>query len=103
MVVFMPVVPQLGFVQQEEEHQANEQRHEQVLRAGLRLKRFRQKMHEGGGQQCAGRQAEHVLGGTCQHAEAQKRGQPHAADAGGQGSQKNRYQYHSCLHNLFET
>ena len=86
VVVFMPVMPQLGLVQQEEEHQADQQREKQVVRAGLALERLRQQVQEGGGQQGTGRHAEHVLGESRQNAETQGGCDPHAADAGGQGA-----------------
>jgi hypothetical protein len=62
VVVFVPVVPQLGLVQQEEEHQPHQQGEEQVVRAGLALERLGQQVQEGGGQQGACGQAQHVLG-----------------------------------------
>ena len=91
MVVFMPVVPQLGFVEQKEKDQPHQQRHEQIMRTGLALECLRQQVHEGGGQQGPRRQAEHVLGVARQHAKAQQRRQPHAANTGGQGSHQNCY------------
>ena len=92
VVVFMPVVPQLGLVQQEEEHQPHQQGEEQVVRAGLALDRLGQQMQKGGGQQRACRHAQHVLGVTRQHTKAQGCGDPHAADAGGQGAEPDCYQ-----------
>ena len=79
--MFMAVVPQLGLVEQEEKHQPAEQRGEQIIGAGLAFKRLGQQVHEGCGQQRASRQAQHVLGVACQHAKAEQRGQPDAADA----------------------
>ena len=46
MVVFVSVVPELGLVQQEKEHQADQQRREQSLGAGLALERLGQQVHE---------------------------------------------------------
>jgi flagellar biosynthesis/type III secretory pathway M-ring protein FliF/YscJ len=91
VVVLMPVVPQLGLVQQEEKHQADEQRHEQIFGPGLALKRFRQQVHEGRGQQSARRQAEHVLRVARQNAKTERCRQPDAANAGGQGPNDNCY------------
>jgi hypothetical protein len=92
VVVFVPVVPQLGLVQQEEEHQPHQQREEQVVGTGLALERLGQQVHEGGGQQGARGQAQHVLGVARQCAKTQGRGNPHAADAGGQGADPDCYQ-----------
>ncbi len=97
VVVLVPVVPQLGLVEKKEKHQPDQQRHEQILGPNLALEGFGQQVHEGGGQQCASGQAEHVPGGARQNAETQRRGQPHAADAGGQCSQQNRYQQHGLI------
>ena len=97
MVVLMPVVPQLGFVEQKKENQPDQQGHEQLMRPDLAFKRFGQQMHEGRGQQGTGRQTEHVLRVTRQHTKAQRRRQPDAANASKQGSQHNCYQNHSCI------
>jgi predicted metal-binding membrane protein len=40
--MFMAVVPQLGFVEQKEKHQPDEQGHKQIMRAGLAFKGFGQ-------------------------------------------------------------
>ncbi|OQC02705.1 MAG: hypothetical protein BWX79_02764 [Alphaproteobacteria bacterium ADurb.Bin100] len=92
VVVFVPVVPQLGLVQQEEEHQPHQQGEEQVVGTGLALERLGQQVQEGGGQQGARGQTQHVLGVARQCAKAQGRGNPDAADAGGQGADPDRYQ-----------
>ena len=102
VAVLMPVVPQLGLVEQEEEHHAHEQRGEEVVRVGRALEGLGQQVHEGGGQQRARRQAQqvlrpHAVRGAAQARAHQQGGHPHAADARGQGGQKNCYQCHSCL------
>lgn len=57
MVVFVPVVPQLGFVEQEEKNQAAKQHGKKMVRVGLAFKRLRQQMHKSGCQQSPRRQA----------------------------------------------
>ena len=94
VVVLMPVVPQLGFVEQKEKHQAAQQHGKQLVRARLALERLGQQVHERGGHQGAGRQAEHVLRVAPQHGKAQGRSEPHAADAGGNGSDQDGDQGH---------
>ena len=96
MAVLMPVVPQFGLVQQKEEHQAHQQRGKQVVRARRALEGLGQQVHESRGQQGARRQAEQVLGAYAVAAVAQAQahkqcGQPHAANACGQGGQGNCY------------
>lgn len=81
--MLMPVMPQLGLVEQKEKHQSGQQRGEQVVCAGLAFKRFRQQVHESGGQQSTSSQTEHVLGVFGQYAKAQGRSNPDAADASG--------------------
>ena len=95
VMVFVPVVPQLGFVQQEKEHQANQQRHEQIFGSRLAFKSFGQQVHERRGHQRTGSQAEHVLRIARQNAEAQQCCQPHAANACDQRTDQNSYQSHS--------
>jgi hypothetical protein len=61
-----------------------------------------QQVHEGGGQQRAGRQAQQVLrvhaARAAAHAHLQQEGrEPDAADAGDQGRRDDDYQIHSCL------
>ena len=99
--VLVAVVPQLGLVQQEEEHQPQQQHGEQVVGIGRPLEGLGQQVHEGRGQQRAGRQAQQMLRA---HAPAppqaraqQGRRDPHTADACGQGGQNDCYQCHSCL------
>ena len=82
--VLMSVLPQLGLGQQKEKHQPDQQHGKQVVGARLAFKGLGQQVHEGGGQQRTGGQAEHVLGVARQHAKAKQRRQPHAADASGQ-------------------
>lgn len=94
VVVLVPVVPEFGLVQQEEEHQADQQRAEQPLGVGAALQGFRQQVHEGGREQGARGEAQEVLpgrpavggaGGGHQGAHAhQGGGEPDAADAGSQ-------------------
>ena len=86
VVVFMAVVPQLGLVHQEKKHQTTQQGHEQIGRPNLAFKGLRQQVHEGGGQQGPGGQAQHVLGVAGQGAKNQQSRQPHAANAGNQGA-----------------
>ena len=71
VVVLMAVVPELRLVEQKKEHQTGQQRHEQVLRAGLALEGLWQQVHECGGQQRTGGQAQHMLGVARQHAKTQ--------------------------------
>ena len=95
LVVLMAVVPQLGLVQQEKEHQPHQQREKQVVRTRLTFKGLGQQVHEGRGHQRTCSQAQHVLGVARQNAKAQCRGQPHTADTGDQGSDQYCYQSHS--------
>jgi hypothetical protein len=81
MVVLMPVVPELGFVEQKEEDQPNQQGQEQIVRTGLALKGLGQQVHKGRGQQRPSRQTEHVLGVARQNTKAQQGCKPHAADS----------------------
>src|SRR5687767_1992382 len=61
LVMLMAVVPQLGFVQQKEEHDANQQGREQLLGARLALEGLGKQMHEGSGQKRTGCEAQQVL------------------------------------------
>jgi hypothetical protein len=97
VVVFVPVVPELGLVEQKEENQPHQQRQKQVMGTGLALKRFGQQVHEGRGHQGTSGQAEHVLGVAGQCAKAQGCSHPHGANAGHQGSDDDCYQCHSVL------
>ncbi|MNT41137.1 hypothetical protein D3C72_1774900 [compost metagenome] len=102
VAVFMPVVPQLGLVEQEEEHHAHQQGGKQVVGAGLAFKRLGQQVHKGRGQQGARRQAQQVLGAYAARPPAQAQthqqcGQPDAANTGGQSGQDDCYQSHSFL------
>ena len=96
VAVLMPVVPQLGLVQQEEKHHTHQQGGKQVVGARLALERLGQQMHEGRGQQGARRQAQQVLGAHAVGAPAQAQphqqcGQPHAANARSQRGQDDCY------------
>jgi len=92
----MAVMPQLGFVEQEEKDQSDQQRGKQLLGAGLAFKGLGQKVKESRGQQRSGSQAEHVLGVAGEQTKAEHSRQPDAADAGGHGSHQNCNQSHSC-------
>ena len=100
VAVLMPVVPQLRLVEQKEKHHAHQQRGKQVVCARLAFKRLGQEVHEGGGQQRAGCQAQQVLGPhavvapTQAHAH-QKGCRPHAANPRSQGGDQDCYQSHS--------
>ncbi len=90
MVVFMSVVPQLCLGQQEKEHHANQQRHEQIVRAGFAVEGLRQQVHERRGQQSAGSQTQQTLlrAVTLVFAKAHLQRQvshPHASNPGSQG------------------
>jgi hypothetical protein len=100
VVVLVPVVPQLGLVQQEEEHQAHQQRGEQLMRPGLALERLGQQVHEGRGQQRTCGQAQqmaraHTVGPRAQPGAQKPGGKPHAADPGSQSGRDDCYQSHS--------
>ena len=89
--MLVAVVPQLGLVEQKEEHQPHQQGGKQLARTGLALKGLGQQVHKGGCQQSTGSQAEHVLGVAGQHPKAQKSGQPDTADTSGQRTDQNCY------------
>ena len=98
-VVFVPVMPQFRLVEQEEEHHAEEQRGEQAGRLDPALEGFGQEVHERGGEQRAGGQAQEVLGiepaPAVAHAHAhEQRGDPHAADAGDERGGEDEEQIH---------
>ena len=100
MAVFVPVVPQLGLVQQKEEHHPHQQGGEQVVRARLAFKRLGQQVHEGRGQQGPCGQAEQVLRAHAIVAPAQAQTHqqccsPHAAYARSQRGDQDCYQCHS--------
>ena len=100
MAVLMPVVPQLGLVQQKEKHHAHQQGGEQVVRARLALKRLGQQVHEGCGQQGPCRQAEqmlraHAIVAPTQAHTHQQCCSPHAAYARSQRGDQDCYQCHS--------
>ena len=92
VMVLMAVVPELGLVKQKKENQPDQQSDEQRLGPHLALERLGQQVHEGGGQQGTGRQAQQVLGETTHQSHAEQRRQPDAADTGRQRRQQNRYQ-----------
>jgi flagellar basal body-associated protein FliL len=50
MVMFMAVVPQLSFVEQEKKQQAKQQGDKQIVRLNTRFKGFRQEVQERCGQ-----------------------------------------------------
>jgi len=93
-MVFVPVMPQFSFVKKEEKNQANQQSRKQLLHTGLAFEGLGQQVHEGGGQQRASGQTEHVRGVAGQHASAQQRCQPHTSNAGRHCSRQNCYQSH---------
>jgi len=98
--MLMAVVPQLGLGQQEEEHHADQQRHEQILGAGLAVEGFGQQVHEGRGQQGPGGQAEQALlraaaGALAETGLQKKVSHPDAADAGSQGGHDDGDQCHN--------
>ena len=94
LVVLMAVVPQLGFVEQKEKNQPRQQDDEQLFSTRLAFKRLWQQVHEGGGQQRACRQTEHVLGVAGQSAKTQGCCHPNAANTGSQGGQDDVEQGH---------
>jgi hypothetical protein len=89
VVVLMPVVPKLCFVEQKEEQQTEQQGHKQVVRFYTRFKGFRQKMQKSCGQQCACSQAQHVLCITTHNAKAKPSRQPNTSNTSGQSAQQN--------------
>ena len=100
MAVLVPVVPQLGLVQQKEKHHPHQQGGEQVVRARLAFKRLGQQVHEGRGQQGPCGQAEQVLRAHAIVAPTQAHTHqqccsPHAANARSQRGDQNCYQCHS--------
>ena len=106
MMVFMAVVPKLRLVQQEEKNQADQQRDEQRLGAGLAFERLRQQVHEGCRHQRPGSQAQEMLGidaaaavaGSSRQAQAHEAGgKPDTADSGGQRGDQDENQGHRCF------
>ena len=79
--MFMAVVPQLGFVQQKEKHQPQQQRQKQIAGRDCTLKSLWQQLHERCGQQGPCGQTQHVLGVATHHTVAEPCGHPHAANA----------------------
>ena len=106
VVVFVPVVPQLGFVEQEEKHQATQQNGKKMVRVGLAFKRLRQQMHKGGCQQSPRSQAQKMLRPHTRaavHAQTHQHVcNPHAADTRSQSGQNDSEQGHGleCLQKL---
>jgi hypothetical protein len=90
MMVLMPVVPQLGLVEQKEKHQTQQQGEEQLVGVHFALKGLWQQVQKGRGQQSACRQTEHVLGVTAQNTETQPGRHPNAAYACHQSACPNR-------------
>ena len=79
MVMLMAVVPQLGFVEQKEKHQADQQGGEQGLRRNVRFKSLGQQMHESRGQQSTCSQTEQMLREPTQERPGQQRCQQDTA------------------------
>ena len=97
VVMLMPVVPQLGLVEQEKEHHPHQQGHEQAVRADVGLKRLRQQVHEGRGQQSTGGQTQQMLGVARQQGIGQHGRQQHTAQARCQRAHPNRNQGHVAI------
>ncbi len=90
VAVFMPVVPELGLVEQKEKQQTHQQSQEQLVRPGLALEGFGQEVQKRGRHQGPGGQAEHVLGIAAQDAKTQPSRHPDAANARHQSAHQNR-------------
>jgi hypothetical protein len=90
MTVLVPVVPQLGLVEQEEKHQAYEQGQKELMWAHATFKSLRQQMQERRGHQSPGGQTQHVLGVAAQNTKAQPSRHPNTANARHQSAQQNR-------------
>jgi hypothetical protein len=78
VMMLMTVVPEFGFVEQKEKHQAHEQNREQgfglQIRLNGQLKGLREQTHEGRGEQRASGQTQKVLGETAQQGVGQAGG-----------------------------
>ena len=94
--MFMSVVPKFRLIEQKEKHQADQQSHKQIMRAGLAFKSFRQQMHEGSGQQSTSCHAQHMLGVARHQTKAEDRSHPHATYTRAQGSDQNGKNNHRC-------
>jgi hypothetical protein len=102
VMVLVPVMPEFGLVEQEEEHDADQKSGEQLVRIEAAFESLGQKMHERSCQQCAGGKAQEMLRsdvcrgfiGTRDPKTGQRCGQPNAADARGQRRDKNCDQGH---------
>ena len=92
--MLMAVVPQFGLVEQKEKHQTHQQGNKQLVGRCPRLKGFGQQVHEGRGQQCAGRQTEQMLGIRREQSASAQGGHQHTAHACGQGAQHDIYEVH---------
>jgi hypothetical protein len=90
MMMFVPVMPEFGLVQQEEEDQPEQQYAEQHAGLDPAFEGFRQQVHEGSGQERTRRQAQQMLrihtAFAISHTHAQQKGSdPDTSDAGDQG------------------
>jgi hypothetical protein len=90
MTVFVPVVPQLGLVEQEEKHQAHEQSQKQLVRTHATFKSLWQQMQERRGHQSPSGQTQHVLGVATQNTKAQPSRHPNTANARHQSAHQYR-------------
>jgi hypothetical protein len=90
MTVLVPVVPQLGLVEQKEKHQAQEQSQKELVGAHATFKSLGQQMQERRGHQGPGGQTQHVLGVAAQNTKAQPSRHPNTANARHQSAYQNR-------------
>ncbi len=81
VLVMVPVAVQLGFFQQEEEHQAAQQGQEQRMRLDVRLECLGQHVQQGRAQQHAGGQAHEVANDQAQQRGRQGRSQQNGNQA----------------------
>jgi hypothetical protein len=86
VVVLVPMVVQLGLIEQKEKYQCAQERSAQGVCAHLALKGLGQQVHKGRSQQGPRSQTKQLLRKTRQHTKGQGRSQPHAAHAGKQSS-----------------
>jgi hypothetical protein len=70
VAMFVPVVPKLGFVEQKEKHQTQQQRHKQLLGWRRTFKGLGKQVQKSSAQQGSGCQAQHVLGVAGQQTKA---------------------------------
>jgi hypothetical protein len=90
VMVLMPVVPKLGFVEQKEKHQAQQERQKQLMRSSFAFESLGQQMQKRRGHQGPGSQTQHVLGVAAQNAKTEPSRHPDAADARHQSAHQNR-------------